>query len=132
MVYNGKHRSSLFITLVMFLLWDGFRLRTLIYKDGYVKGRLYQKEYHKYDISKLPKLLVKTHFHMCCNKVICCTTPSYVFELFMPTVAYLFTCFHLVPMLCFIYLNCANTQKKHVQDMFMSQYNTNNFGLLQD
>ena len=27
----------------MFLLWDGFRLRTLIYKDGYVKGPLYQR-----------------------------------------------------------------------------------------
>ena len=27
----------------MFLLWDGFRLRTPIYKDGYVKGPLYHR-----------------------------------------------------------------------------------------
>ena len=38
-----KHISFIFFTLVMFLLWDCFYLRTLFQKDEYVKGRLNQR-----------------------------------------------------------------------------------------
>ena len=52
---------------------------------------------------------------------------SYVLALFMLTVSYLFTShvLHLVTVLCFIYLNCANTHKKKMnfKKRFLSLYN---------